>query len=130
MKIFTTLVLAVSLAMLGACSTKNSSYSHKGKATKKSALNKKSPTPKSTISAASISCEMNQDRRRIEVEPVSTGGCQVNYEKGGSSQTIAEARNDLSYCGQVKDKVLRNLQQAGFQCEHQVADSDTVESLQ
>lgn len=123
MKMSASIALGVGILLMTACSTKSSSYSQKTKtSSERSIASKNSKESKAAaLTATSHSCQRAEDHRQIFISPTSAGGCQVDYQKAGGKQTIAEAKNDLNYCGQVKDRVVQNLQQAGFQCESQVA---------
>lgn len=67
-------------------------------------------------------CSLNGDQREIAVLDITgNNGCGVVYTKNGTKKTIAIARNDMSYCDQVFEKVKGNLEGSGFDCGGGVA---------
>lgn len=72
-------------------------------------------TTAGTISDAVV-CKAGKDERQIGKREREGGGCEVVYTKHGDTSVIADARNDVSYCDNVVDKIKTNLTNAGFTC--------------
>lgn len=117
MKLLWSVVLGVGLLSLTSCAAKSSSVTKKQTDKNTRSLATKSAATPSNSEASLYTCKLDSDQRVIAIEPAPAGGCQVNYEKASANNIVAEARNDMSVCGQVKDKIVQNLQQAGFQCQ-------------
>lgn len=101
---------------LSACAT------HSGKHAA-DASNKDSMKMEKSYAADSHSCQRDADVRRVWITEVSDqGGCKVMYEKYKETQSLAEAQHDLAYCDRVREKVLSNLQSAGYNCSVKTAD--------
>lgn len=73
--------------------------------------------PKDTKPSIRIVCKSGSDTRVLQKRPSSDGGCEVTYKRGGSVKTVADAKNDLSYCDTTLEKIKANLISAGFTCE-------------
>jgi Na+-transporting methylmalonyl-CoA/oxaloacetate decarboxylase gamma subunit len=67
--------------------------------------------------ASSVTCTSGEDTRVIE--SVSTGetSCDVNYSKFGSTEKVAWAENDSSWCSKIQENIQGNLSTAGFSCQ-------------
>lgn len=61
-------------------------------------------------------CSKGNDQRTISLT-TGPAGCKVIYTKGGNTQEIASARNQLDYCTNAIEKVKKNLTSSGFTCE-------------
>jgi hypothetical protein len=72
---------------------------------------------KKVKSAQSITCSATNDERTISNRKLETGGCEVVYNKFGSKKVIATAKNDLSYCTTVANRISTKLEGAGFSCK-------------
>lgn len=66
---------------------------------------------------STVSCKGSGDDTRTIAVVKEGSGCKVDYTKAGSTQTIASANADFSYCQEKSDKVRANLEGAGFKCE-------------
>jgi hypothetical protein len=67
--------------------------------------------------ASSITCKNGGDTRTLTKKDMEGGGCEVMYNKGGEDKSIAQAKNDVSYCDKTMEKVKDNLTKSGFTCE-------------
>lgn len=81
-------------------------------------ISKAKPGAVTMGSESSVTCKGSaDDTRTIAVEKADGIACRVNYTKNGSTQTVATANADFSYCEQKRDQIKNNLEGAGFKCE-------------
>jgi hypothetical protein len=66
--------------------------------------------------AGTFTCSSGSDSRSLEIKDLESG-CEVIYTKQNEPKTIAQAKNDKSFCSQTVDKVKGNLENAGFKCQ-------------
>jgi hypothetical protein len=89
----------------------------KGKAAQKSV---DKSTEKSAETAPVVAgkhiCTSGQDTRTLELK-AQGDGCALDYTKAGETKTLATAASDKSYCEGVQEKVIKNLEGAGFACQ-------------
>lgn len=65
-------------------------------------------------------CTMREDIRTLVFDKVKNNkGCQVQYTKFDKTYTIAHSENGVNYCAKIANRVLSNLQAAGFSCQAQ-----------
>lgn len=72
---------------------------------------------KAVTPSGDVTCKSGENVRSIAVVKSESGGCEVQYTKDGATNTAASAQSDSSYCDSVKDKITKNLTDAGFTCE-------------
>jgi hypothetical protein len=73
---------------------------------------------KKAVAEGTVTCKSGNDERTISSTKGEGGaGCQVMYKKGGEEKSVADAKNDTSYCEKVVDKIKKNLTAAGYTCE-------------
>lgn len=73
-----------------------------------------------------IECIRKADTRKIEIvnEPTRKISeakivrvCEVNYEKYGRSERVAEAASQKEWCNEVGNRIKSNLEAAGYKCK-------------
>lgn len=77
---------------------------------------KSSQSDSESKDSAVVVCELGSEERTIENRALEGGGCEVIYTKAGEPNVVAEAKNDLSYCRGVVERIQNNLSSAGFEC--------------
>lgn len=114
-------VMMMSLVIGCASSQKSGEKSAENSKTTQSKMKKTSKKMKSSSSKMTadmtVDCSSGSDARKIEVAKSDSGGCQVLYTKFGNSSEIASAQSDPTYCEEVKDRVVSNLEGSGFKCK-------------
>lgn len=89
-----------------------------GKATDNEDTKKEEKAEKADAAAAgSITCKSGKDTRTLVKKDMEAGGCEVIYTKGGEEKSIAQAKNDTSYCDKTIGKMKEKLVSGGFTCE-------------
>ena len=61
-------------------------------------------------------CNNGSDQRLVSVIDTREGPCGVVYSKHGNKNTVAYAKNDMSFCDKVYDNIVGNLTGGGFDC--------------
>lgn len=70
------------------------------------------------VAEGGVTCKQGGTTRTIEVKKADGGGCEVMYDRGdGTANSVANAKNDVTHCENVKNKIKTNLEGAGYQCE-------------
>ena len=69
--------------------------------------------------AVTYYCKVNKDIRQVNVEKAS-GRCEVFYTKYGEREQVAWAEATPTLCGDVSQKIRKNIEGAGFQCAEDV----------
>lgn len=90
----------------------------------KSEQNATGPTKvKSNDKNRTVICKVETDTRTI-THAFGSGGtflennrkCQITYRKFNSDEIVAYAHHQAEFCADVFDKIIKNLQDAGFVC--------------
>ena len=78
---------------------------------------KKAKISKDSSPQSVLTCTAGSDVRVLEIKPVDTKGCELQYTKNGNTKTVANANFDLSYCESVQTRISKKLEAAGFDCQ-------------
>lgn len=116
------LVLAVALGFVfGTCGRVIADEKKEEKKTesteKTEKTEEKTETTEQKASGNVLTCKMGKEVRTLEKKEREGGGCEVIYTKGGEGKSIANAKNELTYCDQMIDKMKEKLVDGGFTCE-------------
>lgn len=61
-------------------------------------------------------CSMDGDERTIRIDH-SDGNCMVMYKKMGEEKEVANGISSGNHCQSIKDRIMSNLENAGFSCK-------------
>lgn len=64
---------------------------------------------------ANIKCSLKKDQRTLVINKTDKG-CKVEYTKNNETKEAASSAFGTSHCESVKDKMVKNLTEAGFSC--------------
>ena len=62
-----------------------------------------------------VECSMKNDKRFVEVRE-SGGGCELAYSKFGNEEVVATSLSGTSHCQKISERIVGNLENAGFAC--------------
>ena len=68
-----------------------------------------------------ITCVRDSDERLMEIVESQPKGCSLYYTKSGERSSIASSSHASSHCESVRDRIKKNLEDAGYKCGDQAA---------
>jgi hypothetical protein len=69
-----------------------------------------------TAFASETKCKSGSDERILKISAVDAG-CNLDYTKGGSTNSVATQKQGQAKCEEVRDKIKEKLTASGYQCE-------------
>lgn len=108
------LVLPLALAACGSADKKEAKEEAQ-KVEAKADKAKKDMKKKVQVSG-DFSCQLGEDKRKLEVVK-SESGCALQYTKSGVSNEVASGGVGSEHCQNVANKIKGKLEEAGFKCE-------------
>lgn len=76
----------------------------------------KAAVEKASEGSTSVTCESAKETRVLINKAVGKG-CEVTYDRNGDKSIAGGAKNDLTYCAKIVEKIQGNLEKAGFKCK-------------
>ncbi len=65
----------------------------------------------------SLSCSKGKDNRILKLDESQPKGCQLHYTSYGKTKMIASSTNGPSHCMEVKSRIQKKLETAGYKCD-------------
>ena len=87
-----------------------------GKAPAPAASSAVAAKPVAAAAKAQIACVRDSDERLMEIVEAQPKGCSLYYTKGGERSSIASSTNANTHCESVRDRMKKNLEEAGYKC--------------
>jgi len=67
-------------------------------------------------SSSGITCQLNSEMRKLEVQSKSAG-CELTYTKLGKSKVVASSHKGMSHCEESLATIRKKLVASGFKCQ-------------
>ncbi len=77
----------------------------------------KAKPAKDSAAAKKVVCTAGKVERTVEIKDREGGGCAVTYTRDGQAKEVGSAAHDTAVCARVQEKLVKNLEAAGFQCK-------------
>ena len=87
------------------------------KATTPATAQKKDGSQKNVSSGAmEMNCKLEKDERTLILVP-KDAGCELHYQKFGRGEVMASSQIGQRHCEEVRNRMQKNLETAGFTCK-------------
>jgi hypothetical protein len=76
-----------------------------------------------------LACKRDQETRTLKVEAAQTRGCKLFYSNYSSKDAVAWSNKGNSHCEQVCDRIRGKLEEVGFKCSVEQAQTSAPQTV-